>query len=370
MTVRNPPSSLIRFLAWQPGTSSLPTTFCTQHRTLRTKPVNAKTPILDKAGKLVVTRTIESMPFQAYQLALEIIRGDRIEKLQQIKQTQERLSRALAVPGVDPKARHILSLRKHLDRLRVLADANNPRVKYNFDNGIVGTNKPIYRHLLDKKWRSLARPTLIQRLTQLRLTPDILPTLNPLVDISLRFHGRSVKPGTILPTLRTESPPTVKITPFQPTHSPMLCTLAVVDPDVPDPARNGFKYRLHWLVQNVPISFTQTQAIGYPAPKNAADVVVPWLPPHVQKGIKYHRYGLFVFKQDRRIDGEKARGKLTDGKGGWKREGFVLRSWQAKMGLEAIGAAVWRNEWDEGTRVVMERHGLDGADMMWGRVKE
>jgi len=76
------------------------------------------------------------MPFQAYQLALEIIHGDRAEKLQQIKQTQERLSKALAVPGVDSKARHILSLRKHLDRLRVLADANNPRVKYNFDNGI------------------------------------------------------------------------------------------------------------------------------------------------------------------------------------------------------------------------------------------
>jgi len=150
----------------------------------------------------------------------------------------------------------------------------------------------------------------------------------------------------------------------------MLCTLAVIDPDVPEPARDGFKYRLHWLVQNIPISFTQTQAIGYPAPKGAADVVVPWLPPHVQKGIPYHRYGLFVFKQNEKIDGEEARRKLGDGKGGWKRDGFVLRSWQTKMGLEAIGATVWRNEWDEGTKGVMERHGLKGADMMWVRVKE
>lgn len=146
MPASPPVSSLIRSLSRRPNTvASTPavrlaiatcTYTHTQHRTLRTKPVNAKTPILDKSGKPIVTRTIESMPFQAYQLALEIIHEDRAEKLQQIKQTRERLSKALAVPGVDPKARHILSLRRHLDRLKILADANNPRVKYNFDNGI------------------------------------------------------------------------------------------------------------------------------------------------------------------------------------------------------------------------------------------
>jgi len=87
------------------------------------------------------------MPFQAYQLALEIIREDRAEKMQQIKQTQERLSRALAAPGVNPKARHILSLKRHLDRLRILADANNPRVKYNFDNGISTYRLPPLIHI-------------------------------------------------------------------------------------------------------------------------------------------------------------------------------------------------------------------------------
>lgn len=107
-----------------------------QRRTLRTKPVNPTTPQVDKHGKKVVTRTIESMPFQAYQLALEVIREDRAEIQQQIRRTSDRLTKALAVPDVDPKARHILSLKRHLHKLRIEIDMNNPRVKYNFDNGI------------------------------------------------------------------------------------------------------------------------------------------------------------------------------------------------------------------------------------------
>lgn len=76
------------------------------------------------------------MPFQMYQLALELINQDRKEKLQQIKKTREKIKTALAVPGVDPKSTRILNLKRYLERLEILVDINNPRVKYNFENGI------------------------------------------------------------------------------------------------------------------------------------------------------------------------------------------------------------------------------------------
>lgn len=230
---------------------------------------------------------------------------------------------------------------------------------------LVGLNKPIYRYLLDRKWRSYARPILMQRLTQMRVIPDILPTIDPTVDVQVRFRGYGVKPGTILNTLRTELPPSVKIFSF--TAGPRLCTIAVVDPDVPNLEKDTYMYRLHWLVCNIKISHKSPQAIGYPAERS--DLVIPWLPPHVQKGISYHRYGLFVFEQRNPIDAEMTKKSLQDAEGNLKRDKFTLRSFQSKNELSPIGAFMWRNEWDEHTKEVMGRHGLEGADIMWQRVK-
>ena len=80
----------------------------------------------------------------------------------------------------------------------------------------------------------------------MKVIPDVLPFIDPVVDVKVRFSGRDVKPGTILNTLRTEKHPTLKVIPFKP--GKMLCTIAVVDSDVPDAARDRYTYRLHWLV--------------------------------------------------------------------------------------------------------------------------
>ncbi|KAF8477133.1 phosphatidylethanolamine-binding protein [Kalaharituber pfeilii] len=359
-----PAPSFIRALARPKAVSSSPLTpLCcagvSQHRTLRMRPQKPVERLTDKKGRPIVTKTIESMPFQAYQLALQVIREDRQEKLKQIELTRQRLATARKAPGATEKSRTVLSLKRHLEKLRILADINNPRVKYNFDNGIIGLNKPVYRYLLDKKWRETERPILMQRLTQMHVIPDVLPYIDPVVDVQVRFKGRDVKPGTILNTLRTEVQPTVKIIPFR--YGEMLCTIAVVDPDVPDPERDTFRYRLHWLVCNIPISHIQTQAIGQGAKKS--DFIMPYLPPHVQKGIQYHRYAMFVFRQQDKINAEELKGKID-------RDKFNMRSFQSKQDLHVIGAFMWRNEFDEHTKEVMDRHGLEGADIMWERVKD
>jgi len=91
----------------------------------------------------------------------------------------------------------------------------------------VRLNKPVYRFLANQKWREYRRPILIQRLTQMHVVPDVLPVLDPVVDVQLRFRGYDVQPGTILDSLQTQVPPTFKVIPF--TTGQMLCTVLVVD---------------------------------------------------------------------------------------------------------------------------------------------
>jgi large subunit ribosomal protein L35 len=80
-------------------------------------------------------RTIEAMPFQTYQLSLDMIKKDRQEKLSMIMEEREKL-RELKAQGLDRYDRRVISITQYIEKLRILADANNPRVKYNFDCGV------------------------------------------------------------------------------------------------------------------------------------------------------------------------------------------------------------------------------------------
>lgn len=89
-------------------------------------------------------------------------------------------------------------------------------------------NKPVYRYLLERKWRAMRRPVLMQRLTQMNVVPDVLPGVNPIVDVQVRFGGRDIQPGVFVKSKTSERRPTFKIIPFQ--QGEKLCTVAVVDP--------------------------------------------------------------------------------------------------------------------------------------------
>lgn len=113
---------------------------------------------------------------------------------------------------------------------------------------------------------------------------------------------------------------------------------------------------------NISISPTQTQALGVGAAPS--DTIVKYLPPHVQKGSPYHRYGMIVFQQPGKIDAQALR------KTSIKREEFNLRSFMAKQNLETIGAYMWRSVWDENMKDVMIRNNLPGWDKMFIRRKD
>ena len=128
---------------------------------------------------------------------------------------------------------------------------------------------------------------------------------------------------------------------------------------MPNVEKDSFDYRLHWIVANIPISPSQTQAIGTGA--GPSDLIKEWMPPAVQKGAPYHRYSMIVFKQPGRLDPEvlKAQQKL--------RTGWIMRRFQDSNKLEAIGAFMFRGQWDEHTKEVMQRNEIEGWDKMFVR---
>ena len=102
-------------------------------------------------------------------------------------------------------------------------------------------NRPIYRHLADKKWREYKRPLLMQRIAQMHVVPDVLPHLDPTAQVELSFGRRTVHPGDFVDSRISEMPGRLVVQPFD--KGERLVTIAVVDPDVPDESKDSFKSR-------------------------------------------------------------------------------------------------------------------------------
>lgn len=234
-------------------------------------------------------------------------------------------------------------------------------------------NKPIYRHLADKKWRSYKRQVLMQRITQMNVVPDVLPAVDPVVSTSLMFGRRNVQHGEIVDSRVSEIAPFLEIQPYD--QGERLYTIAVVDPDVPNVKKDGFDYRCHYLASNVRISPTETMVrLGDLSEKQ---VILPWLAPYSQKGLPYQRLAIFIMEQPKlesaadsacrsqEIDVAKIKeaGRYT------KRHGFILRSFNTTQDLKPVGADLFRTVYDEGTAGVMERAGVIGGDVEFKRKK-
>lgn len=245
--------------------------------------------------------------------------------------------------------------------------------------------KPIYRHLANQKWRSYERTLLLQRITQLHVVPDILPTIDPVVSTKLTFCNpsnprklRNVQHGEIVDSRISEHPPILSIQSYE--KGEKLITIAIVNPDVPNVEKDGFDYRCHFLACNITISPTQTTVdLG----KLSEDqIVLPYLPAYAQDGLPYQRMAVFVMEQAHKstssavgedgISFEHEKLSISQIKGARdgafsRRENFFLRSLRKEFGLKAIGVDIFRTEWDEGTQGVMERAGIVGADLVFKR---
>lgn len=222
-------------------------------------------------------------------------------------------------------------------------------------------NRPIYRYLADKRWRSYRRMVVMQRITQMNVVPDLLPTVDPTADVRIAFSRRNVSPGDFVESRVSELPAKLQIQVFD--KGERLVTIVVVDPDVPDLDADRFNFRCHFLATNVPISPTST-SVPFSKLSSEDQTILPWLSPYALKGGPYHRLAVFVLRQP---DGKSLDVSLL--RQSVNRDGFNLRSFIDKQGVHPIGVNMFRSQWDEGTAGVMARAGVEGADMELRRMR-
>ncbi|KAL8823388.1 MAG: hypothetical protein Q9191_005904, partial [Dirinaria sp. TL-2023a] len=310
----------------------------------------------------------EQLPYQCFQEARKILAADREIKLEQIAEQRKRIAKVEATDvsklgGEVAKKGRLVAMRKYLEELKILADINDPLIKKRFEDGMGDMNRPIYRHLADKQWRAYRRKVQLQRITQMNIVPDILPHLDMTAEVTVAFERREIAPGAIVDSRLSRKPAELRVQVFD--KGTRLVSIAVVDPDVPNTATDGFDYCCHFLAVNIPLSPAHPSLPLKKLTRNQSSrLVLPWLPPFAQKGSPYHRLAVFVLQQqqhhhhqeEQELDAEAIRNKVP-------RDGFKLRSFMDQFQVSPIGAALFRTVWDENTSGVMTRAGIEGANV-------
>ncbi|KAK4229804.1 phosphatidylethanolamine-binding protein [Podospora fimiseda] len=310
----------------------------------------------------------ELLPYQCFQEARKVLAQDREEKIAKIVAETNRIKQIEATDpkvyrgGEEYKQKRLESLRKHVEELKIMADINDPSVKRRFEDGMGDMTKPIYRYLAERKWRSMDYKIITQRINQFHIVPDLLPKFDPTMDVKLVFRGSKISPGEILPSLTTEAPPTLRMQVFD--KGERLFSIVVLDSDVPDPKKDTFQRRLHFMATNIPWDPSKNSLnLARVNTSKDSSLAVPWLPPFAQSGSPYHRLSIFVLqhKDNKPLDLAELK-KLYNDKG---RERFSVKSFRDKFDVEPVGFTLFRSVWDEHTAAVMERHNIPGADIQF-----
>jgi len=289
----------------------------------------------------------------AYDLALKVLDQNKLDIQRKIKNQLLRIKARYEVIKTKPeKAATIAALEDHLEQLQILQDKDNPEIRWKFSKGYVNLERPIYRYLSEEKWKMRALPILLQRLETMNVIPDTLPSIKPRVDVRLRFPGETyetedgwMEPGVFVTTSIAEKTPILEIIPF--VEGTKKYTICMIDPDAPDPENDCFMTLLHWLVTDIPITH-----LSHAVDLSTGKIQLPYILPHPYRGMQYHRYTLFVFEQPAPTPG------LPDIPPP-PRERFDIRSFTEKRRLEAVGAHMFRSEFDDNVPLLVLRHGLD-----------
>ncbi|KAK0444944.1 phosphatidylethanolamine-binding protein [Desarmillaria tabescens] len=304
----------------------------------------------------------------AYDEAIKLIRQDSFR----LKRGAAEVRRSIKPGDEDEEEK-----RKLLRILQVQSEINLPEVRWAVKSRLVDMRNPAHRHLREQNWRGEGKlDLLMERIHQMNVVPDVLPSLHPSIDVSIKvrqthlagptYRSRGIEPGVFLSPKQTIAPPTVYATAFH--LDTRLYTMMLVDPDVPDPENETFTTFLHWLCPNVPLSAITSGPI-----KNL-NTHTQYVPPHPQQGTPYHRYTLLLLPQPARPDAPyslvtEARSITSRSRAGRvtsrylpipvvpqsARTGFNVREFCKKWSLDGRqggGAHMWREVWDESSDVV------------------
>ncbi|KAG0230415.1 hypothetical protein BGW42_000961 [Actinomortierella wolfii] len=301
---------------------------------------------------------------RTYDEALKIIAEDKVKRLEEIKVLQAKISQLKQATPSPERDAEIETLEDRVYKQQVYSEINDPEIQWQFKNGVdVDMSKPVFRYMKNKQFVRDRLPLIQQRVTQMYVTPDLLPPFTPVMDVRLDYNllgpsqattsksskvlarvpltadqledGKYFETGSYLLPGLTIQPPKIEATVFHPEQR--LYTIVMVDPDVPDVDNQTFKQKLHWVMTNVPLSATQTTV-----DPSSADVVLPYLPPHPHKGTKYHRYTVLVCEQP-----NKGQDKISLSSTDISRDTTTFQGLSAKFRLSAKGLTFFREIWDK-----------------------
>ncbi|KAJ2557566.1 Phosphatidylethanolamine-binding protein 1 [Coemansia sp. RSA 1933] len=126
------------------------------------------------------------------------------------------------------------------------------------------------------------------RLREAHIVNDVLPaSFMPEFVLSLKYAGRPVEMGQLLPANHTELEPTIEFD----APSGQVFTATIIDPDAPAPSRHGYRSYRHFLAANLDAM-----------PSSTSDILTTYQAPRPQPDTGAHRYAVLVFRQQNRID--------------------------------------------------------------------
>lgn len=296
---------------------------------------------------------------ETFKEAYQILEEDATKKSSQLESLQKQLQ-DIEDPNNKKSKLKIRTLTNQIENLKIQTEVKNPEVLYNIEcnsSEELDMTQPIYRKLLKEKWKDHDLMLLMQRLEQLHVIPDTLPTLDPKVDVKVKFSHNIeeefkdwIVPGTILPCFAVAKPPVIKIQEFDEIKNDnALYTVLLVNPDTPDLANNSYSTTLHYALTNVSLNHTDNTIDVSKFLKQGDEIILKdYLPLTPEKNINNQRACLWVFRQN----GELNKDVQVE------RENFDIRGFVESNKLLPIGAHVWRQQFDRSVNEVREQYGL------------
>lgn len=277
---------------------------------------------------------------ETFKLAYDLLEQDAAKQYEFIEQNKASMSAS------------------ELEQAHIEAEKYNPEVLLNSTTNLAGLDRtvPIYRKFLKEKWESYGQMITMQRLEQLHIIPDTLPTLAPEVEVNIKFGHNDEKefadwvvPGTKMPAFAVSKPPTIEIQEFEPVENGTgLYSVLIVNPDVPNLETNGYKTVLHYGLTNVPLDFVNNTITPLSLLQDPSRVFKSYTPLFPEKNSPTQRACLWVFRQGQELKNVEA-----------NEDDFDIRAFVEQHNLHAVGAHVWRQDYDRSTNSVREAYGLE-----------
>ncbi|EJD03667.1 PEBP-like protein [Fomitiporia mediterranea MF3/22] len=308
-----------------------------------------------------------------YDEALKLIQEDSVSLKRDLKTLRARvtdLEKDTASLDAETE-KELQALKEKANVLEIQSEINLPWVRWYAANGMADLTKPVYRRLVEHKWRNYGGlDLLMERIHQMHVVPDLLPSVHPSIDLRVSFPEppplstylrtrtrrkyKPVEPGVYLLPEQTRRAPRLYTSVFHP--ETRYYTLVLIDADVPDPENSTFTTYLHWLQPNIALSSASCGHLPtIPHTK--------YIPPHPQRGSPYHRYCLFLLPH------VNASEKLSiPSVSDEARIGFDVRAFCEEHGLDASqggGAHMWREVWNEAVTDIY-KHTLKQPEPRYG----